>query len=154
FEDPESLDYELVGNYRFNCLPGASQGDRVRVTFHYDISGIPTVEAVDVASGKPMEQKDRLHDYKDPNPEQVVVRLKPRWVIFAVDVSISMEGEKLTNARQALVDRARKLLRFADWRVGIVSFGSHATVVCPPTAEMAQVERAAASLAVSGSTAM
>jgi Mg-chelatase subunit ChlD len=123
------------------------------VTFEYDASGIATVHAFDVRSGRPLSG-DRAMDYKDPNPEKLVPRARPRWVVFTVDVSYSMEGDKLKNARSALVDSARKLLQAGSCKVGVVSFASDASLICQPTTNLAEVESGAAALAPCGWTAM
>jgi molecular chaperone DnaK len=147
-------DYEPIDNYRFTCLPGAKQGNRIRVTFHYDESGIPTVEAVDLSSGQPLEG-ERL-PYEEPDVEALKVVVRPRWVVFAIDVSWSMEGAKLKNAREALIDNARQLLQQGGERtkVGIVSFSTQAQIVCEPTHDLDKVIRAARGLQAQALTAM
>ncbi len=151
FED--DLVYDLAANYRFHCLPGARRGDRITVTFHYDISGIVTAEAIDQKSGRKLDAEQV--PYEEPNPE-IIVRSRPRWVVYAVDTSGSMAGVKLSNAKQALISTARDLLTHGGERckVGIVSFDSTARVVCQPTSSQAEVERAAGGMHATGTTAM
>jgi molecular chaperone DnaK len=154
FEADDS--YELVGNYRFSCLPGSRRGDKVRLTFHYDESSICTVTAFDVKSGKELS-RERLPRYSDPDLEQVMrVRVRPRWVVFAVDTSGSMSGVKIAAAKQALVSNARGLLALGGdaCKVGIVSFAGSASIVCNPTSDIAAIEKAAATMAAYGTTAM
>ena len=145
FEDED--DYEQLNSYRFHCLPDAGGGDRIRVTFHYDKSGIISVDAVDLRTGKSLNQE--CIPYKEPDPEEiVVVRTSPRWVIFAVDVSFSMSGEKIKNARRAVLENARQLLAMDgdEVQVGIVSFSEKAHVACRPTRDIRQVEQAVSGL--------
>jgi len=148
-------DFELVGNYTFACLPGCKKGDRIRVTFHYDESSICSVSAFDVKSGKQLEG-DKSHHYEDPDLSKVIrVRVKPRWVVFAVDTSGSMEGAKIAAAKRALVENARELLALGEGvRVGIVAFSYGASILCRPTSRLAEIEQAADSLTASGTTAM
>src|SRR5205823_2133086 len=83
--------------------------------------------------------------YREPNLEEVQrVRARPRWVIFAVDVSGSMDGVKLREAKRTLITNAETLLATGggDCRIGIVSFDSSARVVCQPTSNLAAVKRA------------
>jgi molecular chaperone DnaK len=153
FESDE--DYDVVGNFRFTCLPNAKCGNRIKVTFHYDVSGIVTVEALDLQSGQSLPG-ERL-PYQEPNLEEVMrIRVKPRWVVFAVDVSYSMQGAKMTNAKQALIATARELLAIGgeQCKIGIVSFASSASIVARPTSDLAALERVVATLAPSGTTAM
>ncbi|MGE0129085.1 MAG: Hsp70 family protein [Blastocatellales bacterium] len=148
-------DFDVVGNFRFTCPPTAGRGDRVEVTFHYDISGIPTVEARDLKTGQRLAS-ERL-DYQEPNLEEFGrLRLKPRWVVFAIDASYSMEGEKMRDAKKALVDNARDLLSLSGegCKIGIVSFASTAQIVCRPTADIAAIKQAADGIFPSGMTAM
>ncbi len=151
FEDTEDDAYELVGNYRCRCLPDARRGDRIRVAFHYDISGIPRVEATDARSGAPL-QVERLGHYQDPDPD-ALGRTRWRWVVFAVDVSFSMDPYKLSKAKQAVLDHARTLLA-SGGAAGLVCFGAVARVLCPPTTVHDDLERAVDALVPFGTTAM
>lgn len=148
--------FELVGNYRFQCLTGNRRGDRVKLTFNYDESSICSVLAFDLKSGKQLSGEP-LQTYNDPDLEQVMrVRVRPRWVVFAVDSSGSMNGAKMTAAKQALIGNARQLLVMGGdaCKIGIVSFAATATLVCSPTSDLAQIEQAAASMVPFGTTAM
>jgi len=152
-EDDEEFD--VIGNYRFHCLPGASRGDGVRVAFHYDESGIVSVVAEDLKSRRALRE-ERL-PYREPDLDEVVaVQVKPRWVVFAVDVSGSMCGQKIDNARRGVLENARQLLTTGDGQVrtGIVSFATKARVVCRPTTDENAVRTSVASLDPSGTTAM
>ena len=67
-------------------------------------------------------------EYRDPDPEEIAVQVKPAGWCFTVDVSLSMKGEKLANAKKAVVENARLLIGASGSRckVGLVSFGSSA----------------------------
>jgi molecular chaperone DnaK len=146
-------DFDPVDNFRFKCLSGAQRGDRIQVTFHYDESGIPTVEALDKRSAAQL-QGERL-PYVEPDAG-VIISLRPRWVVFALDNSGSMDGSKLQNAVNALIDNAGMLLGPGGdrCRVGVVSFSNSAEVVCLPTNDLNKLERAVRSLRATGLTAM
>ena len=153
FEDED--DYDQISSYRFHCPSGAQRGDRIKVTFDYDESGIVSVSALDVKSGRTLVQESI--PYEEPDPDTIVmVKAQPRWVVFAVDVSGSMGGEKMTNARQGVLDNARQLLAEGcdEIKVGIVSFNEHAQVVCRPTSDLRQVEQGVSTLSASGTTNM
>jgi molecular chaperone DnaK len=148
-------DYDVIGNYRFQCLPTAKRGDRIKVTFHYDISGIPTVEAFDLKSGDQLSG-ERL-PYEEPDLEKIgAVRIRPRWVVFALDTSGSMAGAKIVAAKQAVMTNARTLLAMGDekCKVGVVSFASGVTIVCRPTSDLGVLQRAVSALVPSGTTSM
>ena len=151
FEDEDR--FRTIRNYRCRCLPNAAKGDRIVVTFHYDKSAIITVDAKDAKTGRAL-----LVDpapYEEPDLA-ALLRVAPRWVVFALDVSTSMRGQKINNAKRALGDSARGLLAqgHAGWRVGVVVFGSAAAVCCRPTADLATLVAAVDAIGVSGSTAM
>jgi molecular chaperone DnaK len=152
FESDDELD--VVGNFRFTCPPGARRGDRITVWFHYDASGIVRAEAVDRTSGRPLAV-ERL-DYQEPNLEEILRgQAAPRWVVFAVDASGSMQGTKMEAARRGVVDNARELLAAGgEHKVGVVSFATFAEIVCRPTSDLAEVERAVDCMIASGTTAM
>jgi uncharacterized protein YegL len=150
FEDEEEFD--VLGNYRFLCRPNAKQGDRIQVTFHYDESGIVTADAVDLKTGTPL-QGDRMK-YKEPEPEAIIT-IKPRWVVFAIDVSYSMKGAQLRAAKDALIKNARDLFTASQMcKVGVVSFSSDARVVCDPTSDISEIEQRVNRMECESTTAM
>jgi uncharacterized protein YegL len=63
---------------------------------------------------------------------------------------------KIAAAKQALVSNARGLLALGGdaCKVGIVSFAGSASIVCNPTSDIAAIEKAAATMAAYGTTAM
>ncbi len=148
-------DYEVIGNYRFQCLPSARRGDPIKVTFHYDVSGIPSVEAHDLNTSQKLAG-ERL-PYEEPDLSKIgAVRVAPRWVVFAVDTSGSMEGVKISEAKQALITNATDLLAMGGekCKIGIVSFSADVQIACYPTADIAVIKRAVASLTTSSTTSM
>lgn len=153
FESDE--DFDVVGNYRFSCRPNARRGDKIKVTFRYDINGIVSVEASDLQTGQALTA-ERL-TYEEPDLDQVMrVQIRPRWVVFAIDTSYSMEGETLDAAKRALLDNAEQLLTLGGeaCRVGIVSFDSSAQIVCRPTSDLSALRHAVHGMNPNGLTAM
>jgi molecular chaperone DnaK len=147
--------FDVLANFRFTCSPYAKKGDKVRINFHYDKNSIASVAATDMASGQvlPMNKVE----YVEPDLAACRAARKPRWVIFAIDVSGSMEEDnKLANAQAAVLDNARTLLSSnqANRLVGVVSFSDEAQVVCDPTTDMAAIERAVGGMSSESTTAM
>ncbi len=151
FEDEE--DYDQINSYRFHCPPDAVRGDRIRIVFHYDVSGIVGVEATDLKTGAPLAKETVPYEEPDPN-EIPMVKANPRWVVFAVDESGSMEGAKMQHAREAVLENARELLAGGGdaVRVGIVSFNARAHDKCQPTSLIGEVERAVSELSPKSTT--
>lgn len=140
-----------VAYYRVSCLPNVKRGDRIRVTFHYDESGILKAEAADVASGMVLVCENMGAQFQ-PEP----TASGPRYVIFAVDASGSMYGEKLQSAKNALIKNAKELInRLGDnCKIGIVSFGSNGVPVLDPVSNIDMIEEAANGIEADGGTAM
>jgi Mg-chelatase subunit ChlD len=125
------------------------------VVFSYDVSGIVKVEAFDCKSGSALAS-ERL-PYEEPDATQVGrARVRPRWVIFAVDTSYSMQGAKIKSAIQGVIDNARALLAVGGdgCKIGVVAFSAQAEVACTPTSDLAVIERAATGLKPQSTTAM
>ena len=153
FEDEGSS--EVLASYRFQCLKNAKKGDPIKITFIYDVSGIVTVEAFDMNTQKAL-LGDRM-PYQEPKIEDAKKSIiSPRCVVFTIDVSYSMGGSKLVNAKQALIDNAKNLIDLGGecYQVGIVSFASDAELVCEPTSNINDIENKVSNINVTGSTAM
>lgn len=152
FEDEDKFD--TITNYRFNCLPSAKRGNKIKLTFSYDISGRISAEAVDMVSGTQLGM-DTV-PYVEPPVGEIGIRVKPFWLVFALDKSSSMKGEKFSLAKQALIKNARESLAKVseDSRVGIVAFGSEAERVCEPTDDLNVIDQELSVVKASGSTAM
>jgi molecular chaperone DnaK len=147
--------YDVVHNFRFQCAPQAKKGDRIKVTFHYDESGVVSVDASDLKSGRalPMEKLP----YQEPDLEAVMrVRVKPRWVVFALDCSGSMDSDgKIEKAKSAVLDNAKTLLSFGEgFKVGLVTFSDEVNAACRPTSELRELERALSGVQANGTTWM
>lgn len=147
-------EYEGICSYRCKCLPSARRGDQIRVTFHYDVSGIVSAEAHDVATEQQLQME--ALPYNEPELSHFAEAPKARWVVFALDVSYSMEGEMLDNAKQALCQNARDVMAAEGdaCKIGVVTFASSAEVVCRPTSDLSEIERQVRSMKCSGTTAM
>jgi Mg-chelatase subunit ChlD len=80
-------------------------------------------------------------------------------VVFCLDISYSMTGEPLDNAKQALIDNARQMLQTyqgtgAECKIGVVTFSDTADIMCDPTADVAMIEPRVRAIDVVGMTAM
>lgn len=146
---------EPVGNYRFFCGTHAKRGDRISVTLGYDGSQICFAEAKELRTGRPLQVEKA--EYREPDVNSQRGAGAPRWVIFALDVSYSMEtAGKIGTAKQVLIDKARELLAVPGGmhRVGVVTFGSGAQCIVAPTTDINAIERHVTPITVDGSTPM
>jgi uncharacterized protein YegL len=148
--------YDVVSNYRFKCLPGSGPGQPIRVTFEYDINGVVSVKAVDLRS-KATLPGQRV-PYEEPDLAQMA-GVRPRWVVLTVDTSDSTKGTMIQTIKQSLIDGARGWLALHEpsaesCKIGIVSFGGGAQVICQATSDLSVVQRAVGSLAAHGANAI
>jgi Mg-chelatase subunit ChlD len=140
-------------NFRFWCRKGSRHGERIRVTLGYDKSLIIQAEAVDLTTNQAL-RVDRV-PYRKPTAG--ALRIVPKWVVFALDVSGSMsEHNKISIAKDALVTNARDLLAAGggDCKVGIVTFSAESTAICQPTSDIDEIERCVSPVSTDSTTAM
>jgi molecular chaperone DnaK len=64
---------DILGTYRFHCLPQTPKGSRIRLTFRYDLSGIPEVEALDLRTGK-LLYREKVECYIEPDLNNLISR--------------------------------------------------------------------------------
>jgi molecular chaperone DnaK len=148
-------DFEVVGNYRFTCPPSVRAGDEVVVFFDYDISGIVTARARHTGLNQELAV-ERL-PYEEPDPTQITLQIRPRWVVFALDVSGSMNRNgKIAIAKAAVIQNARSLLAAGGdaCRVAVVTFSWEVSAVCQPTSDPAVVEKSLQKVKATGTTSM
>lgn len=142
----------VVGTFRFRCLPNTPAKSKIAVTFKYDKSGVIEVDACDLQSGEIL-QKEKV-EYVEPDLDQIKTSRSPRNVVFALDISGSMSGAKLDKAKQALLETASGLLQQPGNKVGIVTFGSSASLLSELTSNLTNIQKVVTPIYTTGSTAM
>lgn len=145
----------VIDTWRFTCPPNTPMGTPIEVTFRYvDPSGLVDVDALHVPTGT-MLPKDRVA-YEEPDLSQSATAGPARHVVFAVDASGSMAGEKIETARAALSDHVARFLEAGagNSSVGVVTFATSARSACPLTTDAATVTAAINSISTSGTTNM
>jgi len=126
----------------------------IRITFHYDKSGIVTPEASHLKTGRKLTS-ERIN-YEEPKVSDIVFRINPRFVVFAVDISWSMEGEKLDSAKTGVIENSRTLFDIygGNCQIAVITFGTGAEKVCDPTSDLGVIESRVNTIAPSGTTQM
>ena len=144
----------IIGTYRFTCLPRTRAGTPISVSFSYDGSGIAEVTALDQHAEKMLSRNQVA--YQPPDLSQIKSARKERVVVFSLDISGSMSGEKIQRAKEALISSAKSLSEASHGsaKIGVVTFGSEARCVCEPTLVVADVCRKVRDIDTSGTTAM
>ena len=153
--EDESVKVEETANFRFFCTPNAKEGDPIRVTLGYDKEGGVYAKAEDANSGCSLRVEER--PYVEPNLTGVSVSITPRWVVFALDTSGSMdEDDKIGAAKTVLVEKAGDMLTagVGSCKVGIVTFDDTATRICEPTDDISLIRSRVADVYTRYTTAM
>jgi molecular chaperone DnaK (HSP70)/uncharacterized protein YegL len=151
FEDADaSKSFECIKSYRCVLDGNVSLGDQLEVCFKYDRSARISVQSRHVKSGRQLAVE--VHPFVEPTGDGHPTT--PWTVLFALDISYSMDGDKLDNAKQALGTAARQVLSSSGAKAGVVTFGSAATVLCPQGQDADAIVRKIDPVECSGSTNM
>jgi molecular chaperone DnaK len=151
----ETARVEATANFRFYCRAGVRAGDRIRVTLGYGKSAEVYATAEDLTTNKSLRVEQR--PYKEPDLAAVKVTVKPRWYVFALDTSGSMdEADKIGSAKTVLLENARQILAAGagQCKIGIVTFDDTAKRVCGPTDNIRKIESKVAPIVTGCLTAM
>jgi molecular chaperone DnaK (HSP70) len=156
-EAERPLDNQPLGCWRFEGIPAKRRGPvSVEVAYAYDRDGVVHVSAS--ANGKQLADPlvDRLdRDLRWTDELPGAQRGDGLAVALVIDVSISMGGEKLIEAKRALTGFVDVLeeVGLGD-RVALISFSNGAKRLARIGAGAAKVRRAAKKLSTEGATDM
>jgi molecular chaperone DnaK len=148
----------VLGKYIFSGIEHGPGGIAVLdIEYAYDKNGIVTVAATERSSGKTLPLRvdpvpDDMTWMELPPPEEVVVPVHIS-VALLIDVSYSMSGPPLTEAKQA----AKAFMQKSDLShtsIGVAEFGSDAKTIIEPTQNAKNIGNAVDRLSISGSTNM
>ena len=156
-ESQRPLDTSILGKYTFHEVPHYSGETRISIIFRYDPSGIVQIEAFDEQSGAKLkgpsiENRSLDISWTDKEPE-LLYDLEETFIVLCIDVSGSMHGKKLDEAKAG----ALNFMRNVDpeyTSVGLVSFGSNAKRRMSFTRSIKDMQQVVKSLSLEGSTAM
>lgn len=148
-------DADPLGVWRFRSIP--DQGDRsvkVNVSYRYDEDGVVLVSASIDGLALPAPEIDRTErdlSWTDEDPSKLAAG--ELAVVLVIDVSGSMQGSKLAEAKSACVSFVEELERAGcAERVALVSFGSEARTILTMGSSPATQRDAVQALEVEGST--
>jgi molecular chaperone DnaK (HSP70) len=156
-EAERPLDTNPLGRWSFEGVPGNRRGTvEVDVAYMYDEDGVVHVSASvgGRALGSPaIDRADRDLRWTEEDPAAHVT--PGLAVALVIDISLSMSGDKLGEAKSACAGFVDVLEEAgAGDRIVLVPFGGIATVAAPLGSSADAVRRATRGLAVSGSTNM
>ncbi|MDP8228017.1 MAG: Hsp70 family protein [Candidatus Electryoneaceae bacterium] len=157
-ESETPTDCAILGKYTFTDIPHIKGGLAViDIEYSYDRNGVVNVSATEHSTGKPLPLRI------DPVPEDMSWLDRPPekqefvsvhiTIYLTIDVSYSMEGPSLKEAKKA----AREFVKRSDLAhtsIGLVQFGSRGKEIIAPTQNARKINKAIDSLSVTGSTNM
>ncbi|HVQ58172.1 MAG TPA: Hsp70 family protein [Solirubrobacterales bacterium] len=158
-EAPRPLDNQPLGCWRFERIAAAKRGRTVtvEVSYEYDRDGIVQVAAS--ADGRTLEEpsidrQDRDLGWTDEEPGSHVV-VGDLAVVLVIDVSASMRGSRLEEAKAAVVGFVEVLADagLGD-RIGLVAFSNSAERAARIGTKPGKVKKAAEALGIGGGTDM
>ena len=154
-EAERPLDTDSLGVWRFANVPGDAGGPvKVNVSYRYDEDGVVVVSASLDGSLLPapeIDRTDRDLTWTEEDPSRLAAG--ELAVVLAIDVSGSMQGSELAEAKGACLGFIEELERAgsAD-HVAVVSFGSDAHTVAAMGESPDSQRLAVQALEVAGST--
>src|SRR5690606_32407931 len=134
--------------------PAGAQSEGIEVR-SVDVNGFPLVRAVvagPTVTGDPEAAFTVVEDGEEQNVDVVRLRTNDLNLVVAIDVSGSMEGEPIQQAKAAVADLLQTLP--TDVPVSLVSFGESAVVQHPFSTDRASLQAAVDGLIAAGGTAL
>jgi len=146
--------HDLYGAFTLDGIRKARKGEpRIRVTFEYDRSRLLTVTAEDITEDGTGARK-RIQVTKGMRAEPAQGKADPVDFVLLIDVSYSMDGSPIRQAREATHKLVHEIIDLKTHQLGIVSFGSRVKEVCPLTSDQERLAQGIDGLTVYGGTEM
>jgi uncharacterized protein YegL len=128
----------------------------IDIEYAYDKNGVVTVSATERATGKALPKQAQIPDdlsWLSLPPPLKQVTLVHQSVFLLIDVSYSMDGSALAEAKQAAQEFVRKS-DLAHISIGLIEFGSKAKIISGLTQNAKHLHKAINQLKTDGSTNM
>ncbi len=163
FFDIPVVEFDDIGEdviqdtWRFDGPPDLPPETSIHVIFCYDKSGRIDVEAIEQHGQTKLVGTRVTYEEPDLDAVRTMSLASPRNVVFALDVSGSMDASnKIERAKQAVIDNARDLIDSGEGQIqiGVVAFGIEAKVICSLTSDIQTIKRTVSGVSTYGTTAM
>ena len=150
FLDRNEGAFDLYGSFELTGIKPAPAGATpIEVTFDYDHSRTLCVTAEDTKNHN--VQTVTLHKGENISPARSIDATD---FYLLIDVSGSMRGEKIEQAKKACVKLIQETLDLSVHRLGIITFGDKDTLLCGLTRDKGQLMLAIDRVTVWGQTKM
>jgi molecular chaperone DnaK len=150
-ESQRPTENTVLGRYTFGKVPHYQGETRVRIEYSYDTNGVVQVRAFDEQAGQqlpePSVERENLDIGWSDEPPEEVLRQEPTTVYLAFDLSPSMSGPPLDQAKNA----AHAFVNRCDLRttsIGLISFSDRVQIDLHATRDTQQLARAIEQLTI------
>lgn len=136
---PRPLDNTVVNKYVATDIRPAARGERVDVTYSYDADGLVVVSASQEGRALPVRIDKVPEDmsWADQPPKAPV----NATVVLSVDLSGSMSGQPLEQAKDAMCKDFVGTLSGTDSRIGVLLFADRTSWLSKPTTRHAELNK-------------
>lgn len=142
--------YDLYGSFELSgIIPAPAGATPIEVTFDYDKSRTLSVTAEDTKNH--ISQTVELHKGESISGSSSV---SPTDFLLLIDVSGSMRGGKIEEAKKACIKLIQNTLDLSIHRLGIISFGDYIQDLCKLTQNKGELMYAIDRIVVGGGTNM
>lgn len=151
-EDIQNIsEHEYYGFFTLENIQRAKKGvPQIDVTFDFDSSEQLTVTATDRATGSTNTLiVDRNASHREESSSSA-----PMAIDLLIDVSGSMAGQPLREAKKACEKMISEIVDFSSHKVGITAFESSSKEICEITSDRSLLLRKVATMSADGGTNM
>lgn len=142
--------HDLYGSFELTGIQKAPKGvPQIEVSFEYDRSRLLTVTAEDLVTGAKKQVQVTKGMLTAPPGHA-----EPMDFELLLDISGSMSGQPLQQAKDAAKKLAREILDLTTQQLGIICFDNPAWELCPLSSDKELLRKAINRLIASGSTDM
>jgi len=158
-ESDAPLECSILGKYIFSDIQHTRDRTAILdVQYSYDKNGVVSVSATQQQTGKelPLTVEPVPADMSwlsQPPPEEEEEMFNHLSIFLVLDVSYSMEGAPLREAKQAAKEFVKEC-DLAHMSVGVAEFGGSARVIIPPSQNAKKINKAVDQLTLNGTTNM
>lgn len=153
-ESDEPVDCTIAKRYCFygiEYIPGGRTN--LDITFSHTINGTIDISAIQTETGKTLSfREEPIPDdmsWITRSPRELISENSPAAesgvLIMALDVSGSMDGMRITEAKKAMKNFVQEFEE-SNIKIGVVAFADKTKVICKPTENYSKVQKAISTL--------